>query len=179
MANVGNPGKKIRITRSERKSGQIDKSKIPATKTKVVAMNKPEKDTPAQMKFSHGSTKKVYVKKDVRTGDPSYGKESKTNPTPEFVKKAQRAGAETAEKGGKAYAAGENKSVKTTDKHHVKIKVTPVMNMHIPHAKKPSETGAGKDNIKQSFGKGPRRRMERVAWLKGRNKRTETGFGNK
>lgn len=178
MANVGNPGKKIRITREERKSGQIDKSKLPATKTKIVAMNKPEKDTPAQMKFGHGSTKKVYVKKDVRTGDPSYGKESKSKPTPEFVKKAQRAGAETAEKNGKPYAAGESAHTKKADKHSVRVKVTPELRMHVPHAKNPSETGAGKDKIKQSFGQGPKRRMERVKWLKGRNKRTEAGFGN-
>jgi hypothetical protein len=178
MANVGNPGKKIRITRQERKSGQIDKSKVPATKTKVVAMNKPEKDTPAEMKFGHGATKKVYVKKDVRTGDPNYGKESKTKPTPDFVKKAQRAGVDNAEKGGKSYAAGESKHTKTPDKHRVHVKVTPIMNMHVPHGKH-KETGKGMDQIRQESGPSKKRRLERVQWLAGRNKRTEAGHGSK
>jgi hypothetical protein len=141
-----------------------------------VAMNKPEKDTPAEMKFGHGATKKTYIRKDVRTGDPNYGKESKTKPTPEFVQKAQRAGVDTAEKNGKSYAAGETKSVKTPDKHQVKIKVTPEFRMHVPHGKS-KESGAGKNQIDQKFAGGPKRRLERVAWLKGRNKRTESGFG--
>lgn len=176
MANVGNPGKKIRITRQERKSGQIDSSKIPATKTKIVAMNKPEKDTPAEMKFGHGATKKVYVKKDVRSGDPNYGKESKTKNTPEFVKKGQRAGVEEVEHKGKSYAAGENKSTKTTDVHKVNVKVTPILNMHVPHGKN-KETGKSLDQIRQENGPAKKRRLERVSWLKGRNKRTEAGHG--
>lgn len=175
MAKIDKPIK-IRITRKERKSGQIDKSKIPAAKTKVVAMNTPEKDSPATMHFGHGSTKKKYEKQDVRTGAASYGKESKTNPTPEFVKKAQRAGVDQAEKNGKAYAAGKTTSTKSDDKHQVKISITPVMKMHKHVPSSASETGAGKDDIHQKYGKGPKRRRERVKWLEGRNKRTESGY---
>lgn len=159
------------------KSGQISTDKV-QVKRKVVAMNKPEPDEPAQMQMKHGATKKTYTKKDVRTGDPNYGKESKTKPTPEFVKKAQRAGADHAEKNGKSYAAGETKHVKKPDHHSVRIKITPVLKMHQIHGTTVKETGAGKDKIKQNFGQGPKRRMERVKWLKGRNKRTEAGYGN-
>jgi hypothetical protein len=176
MANVTNPGKKIRISRKEQKSGQISTDKI-QVKRKVVAMNKPEADTPAKMEFKHGNTKKSYTKKDVRSGDPNYGKESKSKPTPEFVKKAQRAGVDTAEKNGKAYAAGETKSTKTSDQHKVRIKVTPVMKMHQIHGHTVKDQPAAKSNINQNFGKGPKRRLERVKWLKGRNKKTEAGYG--
>ena len=173
MAKIDKP---LKITRKERKTGQIDKSKVPAIKTKVVSLNKPEKDSPAQMEFKRGAEKKVYIKRDVRSGDPNYGKESKTKPTPGFVKKAQSAGVDFAEKDGKSYAAGTTTKIKTPDKHHVKVKITPEYKMHVPHGKH-KETGKSMEQIRQANGPAQKRRLERVAWLKGRNKRTESGFG--
>lgn len=171
------PGKKIKITRKERQSGQIDKSKIPAQKHIVIKLNKPTGKSSGELQFQRGAETKNYVKKDVRTGDPSYGKESKTKDTPEFVKKAQRAGADFAEHKGKSYAAGETTTTKTPDKHIVKIKIHPEMKMVKKVAVEPKETGAGKERINQKFGNAGRRRLERVEWLKGRNKKTEAGFG--
>lgn len=148
------------------------KPKKPKYKVKVLKQGGKHE---SEVKFVHGPEKKVFVKKDVRTGDPNYGKESKTNPTPDFVKKAQKAGAEHAEKDGKSYVAGVSKTMKTPNKIQVKIKLNPHMAMHVRDDSKP--TGKGKGSIKQAPGNPMKRRLERVAWLEGRNKRTESGFG--
>ncbi len=169
-----NPRKKIKITRKERESGMIDKSKIAPSKTMVIKLNKPTGKSGGTLDFKHGAVKKTFQKQDVRTGDPNYGKESATKPTPEFVKKAQSAGAEHAEREGKSYAAGKATHVKNPDTH-IKIKIHPEMKMVVRKPSTASETGAGKEDIHQKNSPGPKRRLERVAWLKGRNKRTEAG----
>lgn len=176
MANLNNTPK-IRITRKERKSGQIDKSKLPPTRTKVVQLNKSVKEEPAQMQFKHGSESRGYEKRDVRTGDPNYGKESSTNPTPDFVKKAQAARAEYAEKNNKSYAAGKATVTKKPDTHSVKIKINPDLAMHKPVANKTDERGAGKGNLNQKFSKPSKRLIKRVPWLPGQNRKTESGYG--
>lgn len=177
MANLTNPGKRIRITRKERESGQIDKSKIPAQKHIVIRMNKPEKPEPAQLEHKHGAEKREYKKADVRTGHPSYGKESKKKDTPDFIKKAQQAGADVVHKDGKVYRAGHSTTTKAPDKHSVRIKITPELKMVKKVAIAPKEGGAGKDRIDQGSSKPMKRRLDRVKWLAGRNKKTEAGFG--
>lgn len=70
-----------------------------------------EKGTTPEFKIERGTTS--YKPKDVRTGHPEYGKESATNPTPQFVKRAQQARVESVLGKGKpegepglTYAAG-------------------------------------------------------------------------
>jgi hypothetical protein len=129
------------------------------------------------MEFKRGGETRTYTKSDVRTGDKAYGKESSTKPTPEFIKKAQAAKVDIVHKDGLSYRAGHTKTEKKKDTHHVKIKLTPHLKMvkSVPHTG--SSTTKGMDEIRQKSGSGPKRRMERVNWLKGRNKRTESGHG--
>jgi hypothetical protein len=87
--NVANDGGKKKKTKTETTPGKTTEVTIKAA-------------TPAST--TPGS--KSYVKSDERTGAPSYGKESKTKPTPDFVKKAQEKGQNFAEQDGKKYRAG-------------------------------------------------------------------------
>ena len=75
--------------------------------TTVVGLSVAKRDQGAQQgTMTPGKEKKIFVKADVRTGDKRYGAESKTKPTPDFVKKAQNAKVDVATKGGKDYRAG-------------------------------------------------------------------------
>lgn len=138
---------------------------------------KKQKST-VQLHFKHGRVKKKFQPMDTRTGDPNYGRESQTKPTPEHVVKAQKAGADIAEHNGKPYRAGYTTIEKTPNSVHVHSeKVTP----HIPKLAK-STTQIAQDKqkmaeIHQKSGKGMKRRLPRVEWLQGKNKRTESGFG--
>lgn len=142
------------------------------------SIDPPKKKSTVQLRFQPGKTKKHYKPADVRTGDPSYGKESQTKPTPEHVVKAQKAGADIAEHNGKPYRAGYTTIEKTPNSVHVHSeKVTP----HIPKMAK-SSTQIAQDKqkmaeIHQKSGKSKKRRLPRVEWLSGNNKRTEAGFG--
>lgn len=172
MPNNGNPPKKIRITRKERTSGQIDVSKLPKQKHHVVHLSKGS--SKVDLHHQRGEEKTKYRKEDVRTGDPRYGKESATKPTPDFIKKAQAAKVDVVHRDGKPYRAGHSETTKNPDKH-IKIKIKPDLRMV---KKTPIATpGVGGNKKEQSFGPNKKRRLERVEWLKGRNKRTESGYG--
>lgn len=156
--NIDGPGKKKKI------------------RMKVVQVgDKPVAPSSHESTFKSGTEKRTFIKKDVRTGDPAYGKESSSAETPEFVRKAQSAGATHAEHNGKSYKAGDILSETTPHKIHTKIKINPSFKMVVPVDA--DDDGAGKDRISQKSGPAGKRRLERVAWLQGRNKRTESGYG--
>lgn len=137
---------------------------------------KPKKKGSVTLHFQHGRSKKSFQKADVRTGDPNYGNESATKSTPEHVIKAQKAGADLAEHNGKPYRAGYSTIHKEPDTHSVKIEHS----NHIPAPKKSAyetmQTRQGTAEIRQKSAPGPKRRLPRVSWLAGRNKRTESGY---
>ena len=162
MAKIIDPGKK-------NKSVKIKVQKVGPAPDK-------SKDG-VELHHQHGKRTKTYVPADVRTGHTEYGKESKTKPTPGFVKEAQAQKKDIVVKDGKPYRAGHTQHMKQPDKIGIKIKVTPdIRPVKMTHHTEEDQT-KGKEKMKQNFGKGPKRRLERVKWLKGRNKRTESGFG--
>lgn len=131
----------------------------------------------AVLHFKHGATKKKFKAADLRTGAASYGPESKTAPTPDFVKKAQSAGVDLAEKDGKSYRAGYTSMEKTPDQHKVHTELSG--KIPAPH-KSQYEVMQNKkkmSEIHQASGTAKKRRLPRVDWLAGKNKRTESGFG--
>lgn len=152
MANLTDPGKKkkirIKVGKAADKSGDG-----------------------AEIHFSRGKEHRTYKEADVRTGHPDYGKESKSKTTPTFIKRAQEAKQDIVHKDGRPYRAGHKETVKEPDKFRVKIKVTPDI--------RPVEQIEHKsaEELRQKSGPVSKRRLERVEWLKGRNKRTESGFG--
>lgn len=101
-----------------------NKKKIKVTRTKVG--DPPDKSGDgATLTFERGKETRKYTPKDERTGSAAYGKESKTKPTPGFVKKAQAAKVDIVHKNGLPYRAGHTKTTKAPDKVGYKIKVTP------------------------------------------------------
>lgn len=100
------------------------KKKIKITRTKVGAPPDKSGDG-ATLTFERGKETRKYTPKDERTGSPAYGKESKTKPTPGFVKKAQEAKVDIVHKNGLPYRAGHTETKKAPDKIGYKIKVTP------------------------------------------------------
>lgn len=151
MANLDDPGKKkkrIKVGKAPDRSGDG-----------------------ASLSFKRGEENRKYTPSDVRTGHPEYGKESQTKPTPMFIKRAQEAKQEIVHKDGRPYRAGQMEVKKHPDKISLKIKVTP----DIRQIKEVDHKSASE--IRQASGPAKKRRLERVEWLKGRNKRTESGFG--
>lgn len=100
------------------------KKKIKITRTKVGAPPDKSGDG-ASLSFERGKETRKYTPADVRTGHKEYGKESKTNPTPGFVKKAQAAKVDIVHKNGLPFRAGTTETKKAPDKINYKIKVTP------------------------------------------------------
>jgi hypothetical protein len=106
------------------------KKKDPAKTTTVHVREKvgkaPDKSKDGvTMTAKKGETKKTYAAQDVRTGHKEYGKESKTKPTPQFIKDAQDKKKEIVIKNGKPYRAGTS-----TEKHEgprlaTKMNITP------------------------------------------------------
>lgn len=94
--NVSNPPKK-------KKSRKVIGYKKVVTPGKQIEKGEPLK---VAVKVTPGKTTKAYKPADERTGDPAYGKESKTKPTPQFVKDAQAKKQDIVEKGGLKYRAG-------------------------------------------------------------------------
>ena len=137
----------------------------------------PDKKSKVKLHFQRGKTKRIFKSADVRTGDPSYGPESKTKDTPEFVKKAQKAGADVAEHNGKPYRAGYTTITKEPDKHSVTIDHTPSIPKRAPSGVEMSARKKKMSEIRQKYGAGKKRRLDRVEWLEGRNKKTESGHG--
>lgn len=141
-----------------------------------------KKSSSVTLKFQRGRHKKSFAKADIRTGDPAYGAESKSKPTPEHVIKAQKAGVEVAHHEGKAYRAGYETITKEPDRHSVEINNTPSIPKRAPSQMEVMKTQASTEAIRQKYGKKEKRRLERVPYLQGhgygRNKRTESGYGN-
>jgi hypothetical protein len=108
-SNVTDPGKKKKITK---------------TTVKKVG-SAPKKESGVEMTFERGKTTREYTPADVRTGDKRYGPESKTKPTPAFVKEAQAKKKDIVMKGGKPYRAGYTEVKEDAPKFSSKIKVTP------------------------------------------------------
>lgn len=137
----------------------------------------PPKKTSATLHFKRGKVKKTFTPTDVRTGDKNYGPESSNKPTPGFIKDAQRAKVDVVHKdNGLSYRAGHTTETKEPDSHQVKTTISG----HIPK-RQPGEyeklmTRKKTAEIRQKSAPGPKRRMPRVKWLEGRNKRTESGF---
>lgn len=108
--NVGTPKDKGKKTKTVTTTG----------KTTEVTIKKATPATPT----AGGQT---YKKADERTGAPSYGKESKTKPTPDFVKAAQDKKQTIVEKGGKKFRAGEHTELKVgrqgTPSPSIKVKL--------------------------------------------------------
>lgn len=100
------------------------KKKIKITRTKVGDPPNKSGDG-ATLTFERGKETRKYTPADVRTGSAAYGKESKTKPTPGFVKKAQDAKVDVVHKNGLPYRAGHTETKKAPDKIGYKIKVTP------------------------------------------------------
>lgn len=169
---------KIRITRKEKKTGMIDRSKLAPMKTTVVNKNKPGASTKStvHMGFERGKTTKTYTPGDVRTSHPGYGKERSGGEAPGFIKSAQAEKKDIVMKDGKPYRAGYTEETKTPDKATVKIRINPNIKMH--------KHSGGQSIIEPSDdpkgGKRPgKRRLEHVPYLEKvkRNKRTESGHG--
>lgn len=83
------------------------------------------KPTEVNIRINRGETTKSYKTGDERTGAKEYGKESKTKPTPSFVKEAQAKGREIVTKNGLRYRAGYRTDTKKPDTTNTTIKVTP------------------------------------------------------
>lgn len=141
----------------------------------------PKKKKSVTLNFKMGQSKRSFKAADERTGAASYGKESMTKSTPEFVKTAQKAGVDVAEHEGRPYRAGYTSITKEPDKFSISIeKTTP----NIPKPKKGAyETLLNKQKmqeIHQKSGPGMKQRRPRVEYLQGhgygRNKRTESGY---
>lgn len=126
--------------------------------------------------FQRGKSKTDFKPADVRTGDPAYGKESSTNPTPEFVKKAQTAGVDVVHKGGLSYRAGHTTTTKESDTHTTKIHDTPSIPKRAKGKYETMKMQQSTAEIRQKSGSPMKRRLPRVDWLKGRNKKTEAGY---
>jgi hypothetical protein len=106
-----------------------------------------EKPTAKQGTMTPSTEKKVFKPADVRTGDKRYGKESATNPTPGFVKKAQGAKVDIATKDGKDYRAGYT----TTQKEPAKF--ASVQKLPKVKAKLDIRTNVETDKVKSSKSK--------------------------
>jgi len=163
---------KIRITRKERKTGMIDKSKLPAMRTETVSLHKEKPGSSVHLSHEIGKTKKSYTPADVRTGDARYGKEGGGS-APEFVKKAQAAKQDIVHHQGKPYRAGHTQESKSPDKVSVKIRMKPEIRMH----KQVPVTGTPAAEIRAKGGSAKKRRLPHVEYLERlkRNKRTEAG----
>jgi hypothetical protein len=109
MPNVTDPGKKKKVKIKYTKVG-----KAPDRSTDGVTLS-----------HERGKETKKYTPADVRTGHKEYGKESKTNPTPGFVKRAQSAQEDIVRKDNKPYRAGHTETTRTPDKIHAHVKITP------------------------------------------------------
>lgn len=145
----------------------------------LTSITDPEKKkSSVTLKFQRGKHKKSFQKADVRTGDPSYGKESLTKATPEFISKAQKSGVDVVHHEGKAYRAGYETIHKTPDSHSVEIDSKPSIPKRAPSQMEVMQTRQSTDNIRQKSGTPTKRRLPRVEWLKGRNKKTEAGYGS-
>lgn len=125
--------------------------------------------------FQRGKSKTEFKPADVRTGDKDYGPESSTKPTPEFVKKAQSAGVDVVHKGGLSYRAGHSTTTTTPDTHTTKIHDTPSIPKRAKGKYETMQTQQSTAAIRQKSSPGPKRRLPRVDWLKGKNKKTEAG----
>lgn len=122
-----------------------------------------------------------YEPADVRTGDKKYGKESATNPTPQFVKDAQAKRQTIVEKDGLKYRAGNMTVDKGPTEFSASTKVTPgkismikkkELNVSAPKPA-PARNSSGITLMK--------RKADTVPWLKGKgaNQKKESGHGSK
>lgn len=136
---------------------------------------KAKKSKGVTLHFQRGKTQTSFKPADVRTGDPAYGKESASKPTPDFVKKAQNAGVDVVHKDGLSYRAGHSTTTKEADTHSTKIHDTPSIPQRAKGKYETMKTQQSTAAIRQKSSPGPKRRLPRVDWLKGKNKKTESG----
>jgi hypothetical protein len=125
----------------------------------------------------------TYKKADERTGAPSYGKESKTKPTPDFVKSAQDKKQTIVEKDGKKYRAGEHTELKVarqgTPSPSIKVKLTGLPTTKTVVTGKEVKGDEKKVVRKIKRGSGNTRKMGRVNYLQGQNPGKLSGFEGK
>lgn len=126
-----------------------------------------------ELGFKKGKETRTYEKKDVRTGDPRYGKESMEKDTPGFVKEAQGKKQDIAYKDGKPFRAGTTTVLKEPDKFTTTVKVTPdIRPIKIKMSSSSGLKGEGKVKVKTAM---PKKRLPpTVSWLK-QQKRHERG----
>jgi hypothetical protein len=164
--------------RKPKKKPKKGQAQAPSKIRKVVY----EDTTPApksevKLGFERGKETRTYTPARTLTGDTRYGKENADSQDPEFVEDARKAKQDIAYKDGKPYRAGYTSVSKEPDKFTTKIDVHPkisrikVIEEDAPQPKKSAE------EIRQSRGVGKKRRLQRVPWLPGKNKRTESGYG--
>jgi hypothetical protein len=138
---------------------------------------KPKKSS-ATLHFKRGKSRRHYQKADVRTGDPSYGPESKTKSSPEFVKKGQSAGADVVHHNDKAYQAGYTTMHKEPDQISVHVEQgKPNIPKRVKSSYETMQMQKKTADIRQKSGPATKRRLPRVAWLGGKNPRTQAGHG--
>lgn len=131
-----------------------------------------------------GKTTKDYTPADVRTGHAAYGKESKTKPTPQFVKDAQAKKQDIVHKGGKPYRAGFTTIKKEPDQFKMSVKTT------MPKLERKTTETVTVKNPKPKGSRGesfPKRKIPRVEFLRNKDakgvttgerkrKKTQSGY---
>lgn len=138
---------------------------------------KGKKSSSVTLHFQKGKTKKTFKAADVRTGHAEYGAESKTKPTPDFVKKAQAAQVDVIHRDGKPYRAGHTTEHKESDTHATRLDHTPTIPKRAKSNYETMKTQQSTAEIRQKSGSPMKRRLPRVEWLSGKNKKTEAGYG--
>jgi hypothetical protein len=139
----------------------------------------PAQKSEVKLGFERGKETRTYTPARALTGDKRYGKESPEKEDPKFIEDARSAKQDIAYKDGKPYRAGFTSVTKEPDKFTTKIDVHPkiskikVIEEDAPKASNKKSAA----EIRQTNGPGRKRRLKRVPWLPGQNKRTESGYG--
>lgn len=138
----------------------------------------PKKKSGVTLHFKKGKTRHGYKSASVETGHPEYGKVGTGRKIEPMLNKARAAKVEVVrDSEGKPYRAGHSMEHKEADTHTTKLHHTPSIPKRAKSSYETMKTKASTEAIRQKSGAGPKRRLPRVDWLKGRNKRTESGFG--
>lgn len=147
------------------------------TMAQYASMTDPEKKQ-GTLHFKKGKTKRSYTPASAETGHPAYGPVGSGRKVESMLSKARGAGQDIAyDADKKPYRAGYTKETKEPDQHSYEIPVSkPKMEGKLSVT--PTTPKQSAESIRQKSGTPMKRRLPRVDWLKGKNKRTESGYGS-